>query len=247
MNGDLSPDLLVGDLGGSAWVFSGSDGSLLQTFVSPDVEGGGIPERSVSSAGDVNGDGCPDVVVGAPGEDPGTSPADAGRAYIFSGMDGSLLRTLVSPNQEAGGWFGSSVSGTDDVNGDGGADVIVGAIYEDTGAALTDPGRAYIFSGVLSADEVGARPPSVILVGPYPNPVRDEARLELQIPAGARGPVTLNVFDLAGRQAGTPTILSAENRDPIIWRRAPGTTPGIYRWRLEAGGQVAQQTMVVVR
>ncbi len=79
-------------------------------------------------------------------ESPGTSPTEAGRAYVFSGQTGSLLSTLTSPNEETWGWFGVSVSGRGDVNGDGRADPMVGAHNEDPGASPSGAGRAYIFA-----------------------------------------------------------------------------------------------------
>ena len=42
-------------------------------------------------AGDVNGDGVPDFIVGAFNDDPAGSGSDAGSAYVFSGADSSLL------------------------------------------------------------------------------------------------------------------------------------------------------------
>ena len=79
---------------------------------------------SVSGAGDVNGDGFADVIVGAIGADPGGLQF-AGSAYVYSGADGSLLHQW--DGGAADDWFGESVSGAGDVNGDGFADVIVGA------------------------------------------------------------------------------------------------------------------------
>ena len=131
---------------GRAYVFSGEDGSLLFVLISPNEEIGGFLGNPVSGAGDVNQDGFADVIVGAFGEDPGTSPTNAGRAYIFSGQDGSPLSELISPNEEIQGNFGGSVSGAGDVNQDGFADVIVGAYFEDPGTSATDAGRAYIFA-----------------------------------------------------------------------------------------------------
>lgn len=66
------------------------------TLMSPNEEGSGWFGYSVAAAGDVNHDGSPDVIVGAWFEDPGTSPSDAGRAYVFSGQDGSLLFELIT-------------------------------------------------------------------------------------------------------------------------------------------------------
>ena len=95
--GDGKADFIVGapyaDPGGradagSAYVFSGADGSLLYQ-----KDGGAAGDNfglSVSAAGDGNGDGKADFIVGANGADPG-GRADAGSAYVYSGADGSLL------------------------------------------------------------------------------------------------------------------------------------------------------------
>ncbi len=156
VNSDGYDDLIVGapseayvyNDAGSAYVFSGLNGGLLRTLLSPDPEFGGRFGESVSGAGDVNLDGYDDVVVGAAQEDPGTSPEHAGRAYIFSGQNWALLRTLASPNQEAHGHFGYSVSAAGDVNSSGYAEVIVGAYGESPGTAPSEAGRAYVFSHV---------------------------------------------------------------------------------------------------
>jgi len=97
--------------------------------------------NSVSGIPDVNGDGRGDVVIGEHQVD---------RAYIFDGSTGLRLRTLVSPNQETDGYFGNSVSGIADVNGDGRGDVVVGAFSENLGISH-DAGRAYIFDGSTGA------------------------------------------------------------------------------------------------
>jgi hypothetical protein len=112
------------------------------TLVSPNEEAGGDFGVAVAGAGDVDQDGFVDVIVGAEGEDPGNSPANAGRAYVFSGKDVRLLFELVSPNEITLGSFGHSVAGAGDVNQDGHADLIVGAWGEFGGR-----GRAYVFGG----------------------------------------------------------------------------------------------------
>jgi hypothetical protein len=70
--------------------------------------------------------------------------ADQGRAYVFSGTDGSLLLTLDTPNPQASTYFALSVT-MGDVSGDGKADIAVGAAAEDVGGN-TNQGRAYAFS-----------------------------------------------------------------------------------------------------
>ncbi|MEL6615521.1 MAG: integrin alpha, partial [Bacteroidota bacterium] len=155
VDGDGRGDFVVGSLddpgaspssAGRAYVFSGATGALLHTLVSPNEESNGLFGSSVSGAGDVDSDGRDDIIVGAEFEDPGASPSAAGRAYVFSGATGALLFTLMSPNEEQSGLFGSSVSGAGDVDGDGRADIAVGARFEDPGASPGAAGRVYVFS-----------------------------------------------------------------------------------------------------
>jgi len=104
----------------------------------------------VSGAGDVNGDGYDDVIVGASYSDVGTQSPAAGRAYIFFGgadMDGSADVVLTGAARYD--YFGTSVSGAGDMNGDGYDDVIVGAW--ETGGSGT--GRAEIYFGGANMDD----------------------------------------------------------------------------------------------
>lgn len=88
----------------------------------------------IEAAGDVNNDGTPDVIAGAPG---------AGKAYVFSGRDGSTLLTLSAEDPADG--FGRHVADLGDVNGDRFADVLVGA--PTNSANGKNAGRGYLFSG----------------------------------------------------------------------------------------------------
>ena len=99
----------------------------------------------MATAGDVNGDGYADVIVGAFGYDNGQ--ADEGRAFVYHGSAGGLSGSAAwtAESDQAGAWFGSSVATAGDVNGDGYADVIVGAPYYDNGQ--TDEGRAFVYHG----------------------------------------------------------------------------------------------------
>lgn len=126
---------------GKVYVYSGRSGALLWSHVG---DSGAVLGNGLEGAGDVNRDGIPDVIAGAPG---------AQRAYVFSGRDGRVLLTLAP--SEPGGGFGRSASAAGDQNGDGYADLIVGA---PTGAGPSAPpgtpssapplpGRAYVFSG----------------------------------------------------------------------------------------------------
>jgi len=144
VNQDGYADVVVGahrdGIGGMAYVFSGYDGSVLHVLesLSPgfDRRFGG----AVSGAGDINSDGYPDIIVGARKEDSGSSIEFNGRVYIFSGVDGTVMRVLDSMESD-GKNFGASVSDIGDVNNDGFPDVIVGATGEAGGK-----GRVYVIS-----------------------------------------------------------------------------------------------------
>ncbi len=73
--------------------------------------------------GDITGDGVPEFIVGAPGNDAGGT--DAGRAYVYSGMDSAPLFTV--DGDAAGELLGWSVAGAGDVNGDGTIDFAAGS------------------------------------------------------------------------------------------------------------------------
>ncbi|MFN0122745.1 MAG: FG-GAP-like repeat-containing protein [Blastocatellia bacterium] len=116
---------------GRVYVYSGKTGNLLWTQTGQGVDALGT---GLEGAGDVNADGATDVIAGAPGSN---------RAYVYSGRDGRVLLTLSSATGAEN--FGGSVSGAGDQNGDGHADVIVGAAGNN--AAGRGAGRAYVFSG----------------------------------------------------------------------------------------------------
>ncbi len=147
VNADGFPDVIAGaprdstngSGSGLARVWSGKDGAVLHTFLgaaASDVFG-----TTVAGAGDANGDGFDDLIVGArfsPGSGPG-----AGNAYVFSGLDGSLLHTAVGAPQSD--WVIGGVAGVGDLNGDSHDDFLVGEPYEDTGGY--NAGRARAYSG----------------------------------------------------------------------------------------------------
>jgi large repetitive protein len=99
---------------------------------------------SVANAGDVNGDGTPDIIVGA--HQANTGPFFLpGFARVFSGATGAVMTTLTGS-----AWpdaFGLSVDGAGDVNGDGFADVVVGA----PNAGPNSEGQAVVYSGAFIA------------------------------------------------------------------------------------------------
>lgn len=114
---------------------------------------------SVSSAGDVNGDGYSDVIIGAPKYD--FQHADDGAAFVFPGTAfGLSLAGVRLAMSQAGAQTGHSVNTAGDVNGDGYSDVVVGAPFYDNGQ--TDEGAAFVYYGSPSGIQTKA---SVILEG----------------------------------------------------------------------------------
>ena len=100
---------------------------------------------SVAGAGDVNGDGYADVIVGAIFFDNGQT--NEGAAFVYLGSAAGLASTPAwqAEGDQAFAEFGSSVAGAGDVNGDGFADVIVGAPRFDNGQ--TGEGAAFVYLG----------------------------------------------------------------------------------------------------
>ena len=100
---------------------------------------------SAGAAGDLNGDGYDDVIVGAFTYDGGET--DEGRAYVYYGSAAGLSPApgWIAEGDQAGSSFGYAVGAAGDVNGDGYDDVIVGAFFYDGGEA--DEGRAYVYYG----------------------------------------------------------------------------------------------------
>jgi MYXO-CTERM domain-containing protein len=113
---------------------------------------------AVGGAGDVNGDGYDDIVVGALQDS--TAAYRAGAVYLYlgssAGVDASTEHEITASDADSTDQFGELVSGAGDVNGDGYADIIVGADQDDD--AGTSSGAAYLYfgssTGVDSASEV---------------------------------------------------------------------------------------------
>jgi hypothetical protein len=142
-DGDRVNDVLLsaptkaigGAAAGRVYVYSGKSGELLFTH---DGKPGDLLGWGIEGAGDVDGDGHADVIAGAPG-----AARSRGQALVLSGKDGAVLRTLEG--EAAGDGFGRKVSGCGDADGDGHADLLVGA--DNCDSFGVDAGRAYLFSG----------------------------------------------------------------------------------------------------
>jgi hypothetical protein len=186
VNGDGIDDLLIGAYTAGAWqitpgqsyvVFGrttgfpplfelrrlrpdgGGDGS--EGFAIQGIDGEDLSGRAVSSAGDVNGDGVDDVLIGAP-----NAQANTGEGYVVFGRASGfppmvLLRDLLPENGGDGSagfilrgadgfdFAGDSVSDAGDVNGDGIDDLLIGATSADPGGE-EGAGESYLVFGRAS-------------------------------------------------------------------------------------------------
>lgn len=146
LDGDGRDDVLVAadNRTGASYVRvrSGLDGTVLRQFNGFNTDFG----HSCDFAGDVDGDGVQDYVVGAPQDS--TNGLYAGAVHFFSGATGLLLRTVHG--DAANDRLGYVVRGSGDVNGDGFNDVIAGTSYQDG-----RPGQVKV-SSVMAAQAFGA-------------------------------------------------------------------------------------------
>jgi len=180
MNGDRRPEVVLSafDAGnngraqsGSAYVVFGKASTARVDLAALGasgfrIDGAGTGDRAgeaLDTAGDVNGDGRADVVVGAFEADP-FGRANAGSAWVVFGAPSTARIDLRAPGARAfrvagsrpDDFAGDAVAGAGDANSDGLADIVVGARgADDNGRA--DSGSAYIVFGSRSAATLDTR------------------------------------------------------------------------------------------
>ena len=139
-----------------AAALDGTNGFALNGIAPDDISG-----RSVSSAGDINGDGIDDLIIGSNGADANGAP-NTGQSYVVFGQTGGFdaefeLSSLLAVNGGDGSngfalngiapddFSGNSVSSAGDVNGDGIDDLIIGASNADPNGSRS--GESYVVFG----------------------------------------------------------------------------------------------------
>lgn len=161
VNGDGYDDFLIGNshsngsgiVNGQAFLFFGkSSGWAKNTYLSnADVSFEGVPYDyagdSISSAGDVNGDGFDDILIGA-----SRSNISTGKTYLVLGKKSGWLKNISLSNADGSfigedmhDYSGHCVSSAGDVNCDGYDDILIGAYGNGVGS--TCPGKVYLIFG----------------------------------------------------------------------------------------------------
>jgi hypothetical protein len=173
VNNDGKDDVLVGapeasaggmTRAGKAFVFLGPSFTTVSTLQDPEPEDSAHFGRSLA-AGDVNGDGRDEVIVGAPDSDMGATGQflDAGQAFVFAGPSFASASSLQDPEPQNGAFFGWSVA-AGDTNNDGYDEVIVGA-YGSNFASSATAGQVFVFSGPSLAESAMLHDPDPELDG----------------------------------------------------------------------------------
>ena len=264
VNGDGYSDVVVGatfyDGRGRVYVYLGSPAGLeaVHAWQTPQDESNSSLGNSVASAGDVNGDGYSDIVVAAYTHDAAAGAgADRGRAYVYLGAAGGLATSASwsASGDQNGAAYGHCVASAGDVDGDGSADIIVGAnLHDAAGGANANRGRAYVYYGngegqigggldrIPRQVRTDAATP-IALLGSSDSEIEFRVRARGRTAAG-RGKVSLQwqakplgtPFDTTGINAsapqdtGTPGALgSSTSFNASVGGLTEGT---FYRWRL---------------
>ncbi|MCF2150954.1 tandem-95 repeat protein [Desmonostoc muscorum LEGE 12446] len=238
INGDGIDELIIGAYraspngqyaAGSSYVVFGSNSGFGASFNLSSLNGSngfvinGIDERdgsgrSVSGAGDINGDGFDDLIIGAYGASP-NGQNNAGSSYVVFGSNSGFsaqlnLSSLNGSNGfvingiDAGDRSGRSVSSAGDINGDGFDDLIIGAVFADPNGQ-DRAGSSYVVFGSSSGFS---------------------AQLNLSSLNGSNGFVINGVdrFDLSGISVSGAGDINGDGFDDLIIGAASGFFDGQF-------------------
>lgn len=148
LGGDGVPELVVGAPYVATWfVYDGATGGEIYRLTSPQPTSNS--GWATAALGDVDGDGLPDLAIGAPTWRDSNNVV-VGRVQIRAGSNGALIRTHLGENTNAFGTdgFGAELVALDDVDGDGVRDYAIGA----GGFGKNNEGRVYVHSGATGVE-----------------------------------------------------------------------------------------------
>lgn len=251
LDGDGARDLVVGagresheaSAEGAAYAFSGASGGLLRAFASPNAVNGGWFGQNVTCVEDADGDGTPDVAVGAAGESFGAYAS--GTVYVMSGATGGAIAQVVSPSPTPGGRFGSWLAPMDKLPGAALPALAIGAYAE----AGPEPGAGVVHVQPVALRTVAAPPPPVPsqsrLGMPTPNPSRTHVSVALTLEAPAA--VEAQIVDVQGRTVARYTVGRLEAGEHLLSLGTGSLATGRYTLRVQMGDRAEARPLTVVR
>jgi hypothetical protein len=128
---------------GRAYLIDVVSDDILYSLTSPNEEESGSFGGCVAGLQDINSDGRGDIAISASSES-----RRRGRVYLFSGVSGTVLRTIDNPRLAGEGTgFGRAMCSTEDLTGDAVPDVLLTAPWETLSEELEGAGRLYLFDG----------------------------------------------------------------------------------------------------
>jgi len=247
VNGDGYPDILVGAKGGNfAHIYYG--GPSIDTIPDVIMLGDSLLDRgfgfAVACAGDINGDGYSDVIIGDP-----DAYGYMGWVRIYLGgpdMDGKPDVTIVGHVSDF--YFGQSVSSAGDVNRDGYDDVIIGSppfhywLEDYWGRAVIYAGNGQLTSVEETEPQRLSLPQSCVLYQNYPNPFNNSTVIRYSLSLSKPTFVELVVYNLTGEEVRVLVKQSQQGGSyETIWDGKDDTgkevSSGLYYYelRLEDG------------
>ncbi|GAL92003.1 beta strand repeat-containing protein [Microcystis aeruginosa] len=213
---------------------NGSNGFVIEGIAPGDSLG-----LFVSSAGDVNGDGIDDLIIGAPFADPNGN-SKAGQSYVVFGSSNGFSASLDPSTLDGSNGFaingiaaednsGRSVSGAGDVNGDGIDDLIIGARYADPNGK-SEGGQSYVvFGNIAPKLDLNGQGTGINFAATFTPKggavsVVDKVALtvaDFALPGGVKTALNPNTATLKGATVKITNLLDGTNE---LLRATPGST-----------------------